>query len=208
MRGPYSSGAAMTGKGALEKAGSGAVWNVRPPSMPSSTSAPWCPEPAAKQTPAEGQEFAVRSKGPLARVRHVRPPSVLRRRSSPLGVLKAPSQRSRLAQARAGAGRTGCPPRRRRRWALRECARRPASARRRSFEGRRPPGRSRGAAAWRRRQRRPTSSDTHLRRIVTRHSRRGRPRSSKAVTSSSSNPTARRSTRGRSKKWTTKPPFS
>ena len=119
MRGPYSSGAAMTGKGALEKAGSGAVWNVGPPSMPSSTSAPWCPEPAAKQTPAEGQEFAVRSKGPLARVRHVRPTSVLRRRSSPLGVLKAPSQRSRLAQARAGAGRTGSHRTRGRSWSLR-----------------------------------------------------------------------------------------
>ena len=71
MRGPYSSGAAMAGKGALERAGSGAVWIVRPPPMPSSTSAPWCLEPEARQTPGDGQDTAVRSSGRLATVRHV-----------------------------------------------------------------------------------------------------------------------------------------
>jgi len=45
-------------------------------------------------------------------------------------------------------------------------------------------------------------------RIATRASLRGRPPSMKLVTSISSNPVARRSMRGRSKKWTMKPPFS
>ena len=115
------------------------------------------------------------------------------RAPSPSGAM-APSATVWLGQARGVEVPDGCVDRGRRR----RVGRIGQSAGR--SERRWPAGRpAAGDRGWSRPQRR---------RIVTRHSRRGRSPSSKALTSSSSNPVARRSTSGRSKKWTTKPPFS